>query len=101
MVEPALARLAGMKFTPHLRTRALSIETDGVVIAPTYLPSSTKQTSKVPADTIVFVSLNRANRRIYEQLAAQGANVRVVGDASAARHRPTAMREGHQAGSAV
>jgi 2,4-dienoyl-CoA reductase-like NADH-dependent reductase (Old Yellow Enzyme family)/thioredoxin reductase len=101
MVEPALTRLAGAKFTCHLRTRALSIEPDCVVIAPTFLPSTTSQTSKVRADTVVFVSLNRGNRALFDKLAARQANVRIVGDANAARHLPTAIREGHLAGANI
>jgi hypothetical protein len=55
----------------------------------------------LPADTVVFVSLNRSNRELYEALQGKISNLHIVGDASSARHLPTAVREGHLAGAGV
>jgi 2,4-dienoyl-CoA reductase-like NADH-dependent reductase (Old Yellow Enzyme family)/thioredoxin reductase len=101
MVEPALIRLARGKFSAHVRTRALSIGRDTVTICPIYLPSSSKCSTTLPADTVVFVSLNRSRRELYDALAERVPDVRIVGDANSARHLPAAVREGHLAGAAI
>lgn len=81
--------------------RALSIGKDNVVVGPTYLPSTTNQTTTLPADTVVFVSLNHSNRDLYDVLAGGKYDLRVVGDANSARPPPPAVHEGHMAGAAV
>ncbi|TAJ74302.1 MAG: FAD-dependent oxidoreductase [Phenylobacterium sp.] len=101
MTAPALQRLDQGHFTLHTRTRAISVEPDGVVVGPTYLPMGSNRTVKLPADTVVFVSTNRPNRGLYDELVAAGVDARVVGDANAPRFIPTAIREGHVAGSLV
>jgi len=101
MTIPALERLSRGRFTLHTRTRAISVEPDGVVVGPTYLPVGSNQTVKLAADTVVFVSANRANRSLYDELRARGLDARVVGDANAPRFIPTAIREGNLAGAAV
>jgi hypothetical protein len=101
MVEPALVRLAGANFAAHTRARAISIVRDSVTIGPTYLPASTNLTRKLPAETVVFVSLNRSNRELFDELQGKVGELRIVGDANAARHLPTAVREGHLAGAAI
>lgn len=98
---PALTRLSRGTFNLLTRTRAISVEDDGVVVGPTYLARGSNQTSKVPADTVVFVSANRPNRDLYNDLVALGVDVRVTGDANAPRFIPTAIREGNAAGAAV
>jgi NADPH-dependent 2,4-dienoyl-CoA reductase/sulfur reductase-like enzyme len=101
MVEPALARLSKTRFTAHTRARALSISRDSVTISPTYLPSTTNQTVTLAADTVVFVSLNHGNREVYNDLAGKIPDLRIAGDANAARHLPAAVRDGHLAGAGV
>jgi thioredoxin reductase len=101
MTTPALQRLSRGDFKLLTRTRAIAVESDGVVVGPTYLPKGSNQTAKVPADTVVFVSANYANRGLYDELVAAGVDARVVGDANAPRFIPTAIREGHLAGAAV
>jgi len=101
MVEPALQRLATGAFVGHLRSRALFIGPPGVVICPTYLPRTTDRVETLPADTVVFVSLNRANRELFTELHHRGQQVRVVGDANSARNLPAAMREARLAGATV
>ena len=102
MTEPALQRISGRGgFVFHPRTRAMSIGRGNAVIAPTYLKAEGSQLTTVPADTVVFVSPNRANRELYDALRGQGISARIVGDANSPRYLPTAIREGHLAGVAV
>ncbi len=102
MVEPALQRIrARGGFTFHPRTRAVSIDQGTAVIAPTYLKAEGGLLATVPADIVVFISPNRSNRDIYDALRAQGAGVRIVGDANSPRYLPTAISEGHRAGASV
>jgi len=98
MTEPALRRLHEGKFTLHTRMRALSIGTDHVVLAPTFLPANSNATLSVPADTVVFVSRNRPSRDLADALRDQGVAVSLVGDANAPRFLLAAIREGNQAG---
>lgn len=101
MTVPALQRMSRGAFTVKTRTRAIAVESDGVLVGPTYAPAGSNQVTKVPADTVVFVSANAANRSLYEELAARGITARVVGDANAPRFLPTAIREGHVAGASI
>jgi hypothetical protein len=55
----------------------------------------------LPADTVVFISLNRGNREIYDELTGRVPDLRIVGDANAARQVPDAVREGHVAGATI
>jgi 2,4-dienoyl-CoA reductase-like NADH-dependent reductase (Old Yellow Enzyme family)/thioredoxin reductase len=101
MVEPALTRLSARNFTAHLRSRAIEISTDAVTVGPTFLPANTNQIQTLPADTVVFVSPNHANRELHTLLVERGVTSYVIGDANAARHLPTAIREGRIAGITV
>ncbi|BCW90952.1 3-oxocholoyl-CoA 4-desaturase [Alphaproteobacteria bacterium SO-S41] len=101
MTVPALQRLSRGAFTVKTRTRAIAIDRDGVLIGPTYAPAGSNMISKVPADTVVFVSANHANRELYNEALAAGTKARIAGDANAPRFLPTAIREGHLAGAAV
>lgn len=101
MTEPALERLSRGEFRLMLRTRAIAIEDDGVLVGPTYLPRGSNQHEKVRADTVIFVSPNRPNRALADELAGTGIEVHVVGDANSPRYMPGAIREGHLAGAEV
>lgn len=101
MTEPALERLSRGEFRLMLRTRAIAVEDGGVVVGPTYLPRGSNQREKIPADTIVFVSVNRSNRGLADALEGSGIEVHVVGDANSPRLMPAAIREGHLAGAAI
>lgn len=101
MVEPALTRLAATDFTAHTRSRAVAIDARSVHVCPTYLPSTTNRRVSVSADLVVFVSLNHSNRDLFDRLRERGMNAVIIGDANAARQIPTAIREGHLAGSSV
>ncbi|AMK19966.1 MULTISPECIES: oxidoreductase [Sphingobium] len=100
VVEPALQRLAKLRFQAHTRMRAITIDSSTVVIGPIYMPS-TDLRKAIPADTVVFVSLNHSNRKLYDNLAGQFPAVLIVGDAQSARQLPVAVREGHMAGATV
>ena len=101
MVEPALARLSLHRFAAHTRMRAISIGTDSVTISPAFLPATTNLTTTLPADTVIFVSLNRSNRALYDDLQDAVAALHIVGDANSARDLPAAVREGHLVGAQV
>lgn len=101
VVEPALKRLSQFDFAARTRTRAIAIAPGSVTVGPTYLPKSSNQTEILPADTVVFVSLNHANRDLFDALSGKIAELRIVGDANSPRHLPTAMMEGHMAGASV
>lgn len=100
MTEPALQRLGTGQFELLLRTRAIDIRKDGVLVAPTYFPGATNHTRFLPADAVVFVSNNRPLRELYDALRGE-IDTRVIGDAQSPRFLPTAMREGHLAGFSI
>jgi 2,4-dienoyl-CoA reductase-like NADH-dependent reductase (Old Yellow Enzyme family)/thioredoxin reductase len=101
MNEPALKRLNRGEFRYHTRTRVVAVEADSVVIAPTFAEAHSNNIERLPADTVVFVSLNHPNREIYEALTARGVPVSVVGDARDPRFLSFATQSGHAAGAAV
>jgi 2,4-dienoyl-CoA reductase-like NADH-dependent reductase (Old Yellow Enzyme family) len=100
MVEPALARLNRGKFTVYPRSRAIEIDDDGVVIGPTYeyLRPSANMLERLPADVVVFVSANSANRMLYDDLRAMGIETTLIGDANRPRFLESATRDGRLAG---
>lgn len=99
MVEPALERLAAAKedFTLIIRHRLMDVGEDEAVIAPVY--EGPKRS--VPAETVVFVSANRPNRELYNELSGQVGDLHIVGDANSPRFLGAAFREGHLAAKAV
>ncbi|WP_084421646.1 oxidoreductase [Henriciella litoralis] len=101
MTDPALRRLTSLGVGVHTRTRVLSIDDEGVVAAPTFLESDTNHTQRLPANTVVFVSRNRPNRDMAEELREKGISVQLVGDANMPRFLPDAIREGNLAGAAA
>ncbi len=101
MTVPALRRLGVRDFQTRLRFRAIRIDDHGVVIGPTFLPKDTNQVEHLPADTVVFVSPNRANNGLAPELRARGAPVVTIGDASSPRFLQVAIREGFLAGAAA
>lgn len=101
MNEPFLTRMRGKPFRYMIRTRAIAIEADAVVVGPAHLVVDDLDTERLPADTVVFVSSNRPNRDLYVELSERRLDVRVVGDANSPRFLETAIREGHIAGASV
>jgi pyruvate/2-oxoglutarate dehydrogenase complex dihydrolipoamide dehydrogenase (E3) component len=99
--EAALQRLNRGDFRYYPRTRAITIERDSVVVASIYGSADSNVTEKLPADTVVFVSHNRPNRGLYDELKARGLEVYVAGDANSPRFLTFATLEGHKAGAAV
>jgi hypothetical protein len=102
IVEPALSRMykAG-SFAHHTRTRAIAISAASVTLGPEPFWDAGIGEFEVPADVVIFVSVNRSNREIYTTLKENGADVHVVGDANSPRYLQVAIREGHVAGSTV
>lgn len=98
MTEPALQRLQRGDFGLRTRTRALSVDDQGVLVGPIYLPRTSNQVERLPADTVVFISHNRPNRDLYDALVEAGLSVSIVGDANTPRQLQLAIREGHLAG---
>ncbi len=98
MVDPALERLDNGKFTLLTRHRLASVGDDDAVIGTTYEGGIEK---RVDAETLVFISANKANRELYVELEEAGANVQVIGDANAPRFMQVAVREGHLAAKAI
>ena len=101
MTTPALQRLTRDGCAVLTRTRAISIEDDGVLIGPTYMPKEGPHVARVAADLVVFVSMNRANRNLLEQLSARGVAASAIGDARSPRYLQAAIREGYLEGAAV
>ena len=101
MTEPALERLARGRFTMHLRTRAIEIDDGGVLVGRTYEAAGGNAVTRLPADTVVFVSINRPNRALHDALSAVGRRARIVGDANSPRQLGAAIREGWHAGATV
>jgi 2,4-dienoyl-CoA reductase-like NADH-dependent reductase (Old Yellow Enzyme family)/thioredoxin reductase len=99
--EAALQRLGRGDFRVYPRTRAITVEADGVVVGSIYGSADSNVTERLPADTVVFVSHNRPNRDLYEALKARGVDAQIVGDANSPRFLTFATLEGHQAGAAV
>jgi len=103
MTEPALQRLSRGPFTLKLRSRAIAVEGRQVVFGPTYLPITSNQRETAPADVVVFISPNRPNRDLLDELRVRAPqlSLQVVGDANTPRFLETAVREGHRAAAAV
>jgi NADPH-dependent 2,4-dienoyl-CoA reductase/sulfur reductase-like enzyme len=98
MVEAALQRLNRGRFRYYTRMQALAVEPDGVVVAPLHRPADSNVAEKLPADTVVFISFNQPDRRLFEDLKARGIAVRTIGDATTPRFLTHATMEGHKAG---
>lgn len=101
MTEAALQRLGKGSFKQRLRTRALSIGLDSITVAPTYEEAGSNVAETIPADTVIFISLNRPERKLYDDLVARGRDATLVGDASTPRFLTFATRDGHVAGANV
>jgi 2,4-dienoyl-CoA reductase-like NADH-dependent reductase (Old Yellow Enzyme family) len=102
MTEPALSRLGRGTFNVRTRTRALSIDDEGVTIAPTfeYMHPTSNTICKVPSDLVVFISANRSNREVFDELATLGIDARLVGDARVPRFLEAAIQDGRLAAAA-
>ena len=99
--EAALTRLNRGDFHYYTRTRATSISSDSVTIAPTFAAADSNMAQTVPADTVVIVSLNRPNRDLYDDLKARGQDVSIAGDVGDPRFLAYATLGGHTVGAMV
>ncbi|HEY3657606.1 MAG TPA: FAD-dependent oxidoreductase [Steroidobacteraceae bacterium] len=101
MVEPALKRLALTRFAAHLRSRVLSVNNGWVDVCPIYIEPAASHITRLAADTVVFVSANRADCALYDALRAKHCNVQIAGDANSPRHLRIAVHEGYSAGASI
>lgn len=98
VAEPALQRLRRSgRFTLMTRAHLKAIGEADVEVG--YLDGG--PSAHVPADTVVFVSLNMPERSIASTLKERGLEVHLVGDANSPRFLPTAFKEARRAGMAV
>ena len=100
MIEPFLGRMTGKPFRYKIRARAIAIEEGVMLVGPAHLQTD-QDAERIAADTVVFISANRANRDLYDRLCAKGVEARVVGDANSPRYLESAIREGHIAGGGI
>jgi 2,4-dienoyl-CoA reductase-like NADH-dependent reductase (Old Yellow Enzyme family) len=100
MTEPALRRLGARTFHQHLRSRALRIGPESVLVAPTYTDVD-EAAVRLPAQLVVVVSSNRSVNDLAERLRGACAHVELIGDARSPRQLQQAMLDGHQAGASV
>lgn len=101
MSEAALLRMDRGHFQQRLRSRGIAIKQGSVVIAPVYASPGSNVTEVIPADTVVFVSLNRPDRALFDELISRGMKAQVVGDCNSPRFLGFATRQGHIAGATV
>jgi 2,4-dienoyl-CoA reductase-like NADH-dependent reductase (Old Yellow Enzyme family)/thioredoxin reductase len=95
--DPAMERLLkhDFRFIPYARLSAVAAGLSTIV---NRLGGSE---TEIAADTVVLVQHNAANREVYDDLAASGVSVTIVGDARSPRYLQTAIREGHLAARAL
>jgi 2,4-dienoyl-CoA reductase-like NADH-dependent reductase (Old Yellow Enzyme family)/thioredoxin reductase len=101
MAVPALRRMLPKGLKLMVRTRALEITGNSVIVTPADIETGSNLREEVAADSVVFVSLNRPETGLVADLEAAGKAVTLVGDALSPRFLPTAMREGRMAGLAA
>jgi len=98
MNVPALQRLGRYSFEVLPRSRVIAVEERHVLVGATYASADPQQSRRITADVVVFVSQNRANRGLYEELTRRGLETHIVGDSNAPRTLAEAIREGHLTG---
>lgn len=95
--DPALERLAEGDFRLVTYARLDEIHEGSVMLSTRY----GSEPQSIPAETVVFVSHNRSNRDLVDELADWPGQVTIVGDARSPRYLQTAIREGHLAARAI
>ena len=101
MAVPALRRMLPKGLKLMVRTRALEVTGNSVIVTPADIETGSNLREEVAADSVVFVSLNRPETGLVADLEAAGKAVTLIGDALSPRFLPTAMREGRMAGLAA
>jgi NADPH-dependent 2,4-dienoyl-CoA reductase/sulfur reductase-like enzyme len=97
MVDPALERLAGRRFSYHVGTRVLAV--DGQSAALQWVVGG--ESWQINADLVVFVSLNRPRLELMAAIERVGIPCTTVGDANSPRFLARATAEGNAAGRAI
>ncbi|MYI36172.1 MAG: hypothetical protein F4118_07050 [Acidimicrobiaceae bacterium] len=95
---PSLQRLEQGNFQLRTRSRLVSVDDQGALIAPTYQPAGGNALERVAADTVVMVGINQPNRALHDELAASGIEARLVGEAATANFLGRAVHSGRLAG---
>jgi len=93
MVDPALERLARYPFRYHVATRVLAVDRQQARMQ----PINGGDIETLPADLVVFVSLNRPRDELAADLIERGLPHQLVGDANTPRFLVRAIAEGHAA----
>ncbi len=100
IVEPALSRLDNGHFVIHARHYLASVDSNTVAIRPTYEYAAARpnRVTAIPADLVIYVSANRSNRELFDDLQDAEIDLRVIGDANRPRFLEHAMADGRLAG---
>nr|WP_087573468.1 FAD-dependent oxidoreductase [Sphingomonas sp. CDS-1] len=93
--ESAFKRLAQGDVAMLYDMRVLSIDDKGVTAVPNFADPLGNHRVTVPADIVVFVSVNHANRDLFNELQDLHIPVTAVGDARSPRDLQAAIREGY------
>jgi NADPH-dependent 2,4-dienoyl-CoA reductase/sulfur reductase-like enzyme len=102
MTDAALKRMALMGgINVRTRTRAVEIRKDSVLIRPTNAVEGSNVNEELSADLVVFISPNRPNRDLYDELVQRGLHARLIGDAYGPRFLERATRDGHYCAAAL
>lgn len=97
MVDPALERLAAYPFRYRVATRVLAVDGQQARIQPV----TGGEVETIPADQVVFISLNRPRDELAEALKAADKPYTLVGDANTPRFLVRAIAEGNAAGRSI
>jgi len=102
ITEPALSRMYKSGSLSHFtRTRGIAVTDKTVLLGPESFWDRGSAEFEVPADVVVFVSVNRPNREIFTTLRESNVDARVVGDANSPRYLQVAIREGNMAAASI
>lgn len=93
MVDPALERLAQYRFRYRVATRVLAVDGQQARLQ----PINGGDIEAIPADLVVFVSLNRPRDELADALAQRKLPHQLIGDANTPRFLVRAIAEGHAA----
>ena len=102
MTDAALKRMSQMGgIDIRTRTRAVEIREKSVIIRPTNATDDTNMREEIPADLVVFISPNRPNRDLHDELILRGLHAKLIGDAYGPRFLERATKDGHFSASAL
>ena len=97
MVDPFLERLGNAPFRYRIATRVVAVDGQQARLEPV----NGGNQEVIPADLVVFVSLNRPRDALAAELASKARSCTLVGDANSPRFLVRAIAEGNAAGREV